>query len=157
MLDRNELHRMFLYDGTDIRRRDGKYQTKDIYAGSPSVGNYRRTQIKKKRYSNHRIIWTMYFGDIPTGMEIDHINGDTLDNRICNLRLVTHLENMNNRKLHKNNKSGTAGVCWNKETNKWSAFAWDNGKQNYLGSFTDKQDAIAARKAAERKTQCQQQ
>lgn len=47
-------------------------------------------------FKYHRVIWYYFNGEIPEGMEIDHINGIRDDNRLENLRLVTHTENVNN-------------------------------------------------------------
>lgn len=49
----------------------------------------------------HRYLWEQVNGPIPVGLELDHINGDTFDNRLENLRLVTHKQNQNNQKYHR--------------------------------------------------------
>lgn len=63
-----------------------------------------------KLHRAHHIVWLMFRGAIPVGMEIDHINGNRSDNRIENLRLVTKAENARNRRLPVNNSSGEIGV-----------------------------------------------
>ncbi|MDA6380520.1 HNH endonuclease signature motif containing protein [Escherichia coli] len=67
--------------------------------------------INGKAYPAHRLAWLIVYGTMPDGF-IDHINRVRTDNRISNLRLVTHSENMQNRKIQKNNKSGYRGVSW---------------------------------------------
>lgn len=62
----------------------------------------------------HRLIM-----NCPGGMEIDHINGDSLDNRRDNLRIVTRAQNLRNRKTFKNSKSGFKGVVYNPINGKW--------------------------------------
>src|SRR5690606_354932 len=60
----------------------------------------------------HRIVWALYHGkDIPSGMDIDHINGDGRDNRIENLRVVPRVLNLRNQKKSRRNKTGVPGVC----------------------------------------------
>jgi hypothetical protein len=79
-------------------------------------------------------------------MQVDHINGNGLDNRRCNLRLVTHSENQMNRKgPAKQGTSGARGVSFNKAAGKWIAYIHAGGKHIYLGRFADKDSAIAAR------------
>ena len=92
----------------------------------------------------HRLIWEMVYGAIPSGMQIDHKNGDRSDNRIENLRVVSVIENARNRGVSKSNTSGTVGVCWNKSRNKWQAVI--GGK--FVGYFDDKETAALARQAA---------
>ena len=79
----------------------------------------------------------------------DHINRNTLDNRRENLRPATQCENMRNRSLFSNNKSGITGVHWDQWKEKWVAAVKVNKKNKYLGSFIDKEDAIKARLTAE--------
>ena len=82
---------------------------------------------------------------------IDHINGDRKDNRKDNLRFVDRTQNNMNRKIQKNNTSGTTGVYWNKQKNKWTSQIMKYGEVYYLGSFNNIEDAISARKAGEEK------
>ena len=82
-------------------------------------------------------------------MQVDHINGDGLDNRRCNLRCVTHSQNQMNRKgPARNGTSGHRGVSLNKRTGKWFAYIHSGGKHVHLGSFSEKTDAISARAEA---------
>jgi len=82
--------------------------------------------------------------------EVDHIDGDGLNNTKINLRKATHAENMRNRKLQKNNTSGYAGVSpvYN---NKWRAQIKVDGQIKYLGVFENKQDAVSAYSEASKK------
>lgn len=75
------------------------------------------------------------------GQEVDHINGDKLDNRRSNLRICTSSQNKFNKSLQSNNTSGYKGVSWNKDINKWVAQIWVNNKKFYIGVFTNKLDA----------------
>ena len=86
---------------------------------------------------------------LSNGDEIDHINGKPNDNRIENLRIVTHEENMKNVKLPSNNTSGYKGVYYSTLEQKWKAAIRVNKKQKHLGTFETKEDAIAARLKAE--------
>ena len=82
---------------------------------------------------------------------VDHINGDTLDNRKCNLRICTQADNMKNQKKHIRNTSGYKGVSWNKKSKAWEVSITQNGKRHYLGMYKDKEEAIKVRKEAEEK------
>jgi HNH endonuclease/AP2 domain len=86
--------------------------------------------------SMHRLIM-----DAPKGLEVDHINGNPLDNRRNNLRLVTHSQNQKNMSKHKDNKSGYKGVSWHKKAKKWQVHV---GKKGYIGLFTDPKEAAKA-------------
>lgn len=86
----------------------------------------------------------------PKGMEVDHINGDPLDNRTSNLRLATTSQNhINKHKVPSNNTSGHIGVTWFAPTEKWHARIQVSGRSKHLGCFSVLQDAIDARKKAE--------
>jgi len=93
----------------------------------------------------HREVWCLAGKVIPDGHELDHINGDKLDNRLYNLRPATTAQNQHNRKL--NRKVGTSrykGVSWYKPTGKWRARIQHNGKEIYLGYFADEIEATKA-------------
>lgn len=102
-----------------------------------------------KVYLSHRIVWEMHNGSIPKGMQIDHIDGNGSNNKIENLRIVTGAENLKNKSKYRNNKSGVVGVSWDKASQKWHSYISDNGKRKSLGFFSEKCDAISARKHAE--------
>jgi len=86
-----------------------------------------------------------YILNPPEGKVVDHINGNKRDNRRCNLRICDHRQNSWNMKLAKNNKSGVTGVYWDDLSNKWRVEI--QGK--YIGIFSNKDEAIEARKLAE--------
>jgi hypothetical protein len=103
--------------------------------------------VFRKAYILHRLIWFLYYGKWPSG-QIDHINRNRRDNRICNLRDVSNRENSKNRSLQKNNTSGFTGVVWKENVKKWSAAIRVQGRQKHLGSFDKIEDAILAREIA---------
>jgi hypothetical protein len=113
-----------------------------------SHGGYTRITIKGRRYKTHRVVWALHHGEWPDS--IDHINHDRADNRIQNLRSIPVAENLRNKSRDKRNTSGKTGVSWDSRTNKWFAKICVDKKQISLGLFADKEDAIAARVAAER-------
>lgn len=98
----------------------------------------------------HRIAWAIYHGFWPSG-ELDHINQNKTDNRIENLRDVTHQENHKNTPLRKNNTSGVSGVSFDTKSEKWQAYIMLRGTKHSLGFYLDFEGAVAARKAAERR------
>ena len=105
--------------------------------------------FKSKIYPLHRLIWMMHHGEDPGELQIDHINGDTLDNRISNLRAVDNSGNSKNRALSQDSVSGHPGVSMCRRAQKWVAYIGGRGVRKHLGYFESKEDAIAARKAAE--------
>ena len=83
------------------------------------------------------------------GKVIDHINGNPRDNRRCNLRVCNQGDNAKNIRVKDNNSSGVTGVSWASREEKWRAYIAHNGKFYSLGYYTNKEDAIKARKEAE--------
>ena len=116
-------------------------------AGSVRPDGYRDIMVKGKHYFGHRLIWLYIYGKFPDNT-IDHINGDTLDNRIENLRDVTTQENLKNQRKRCTNKSGHMGVYWHIRKEKWQANIRVDGAKKHLGSFNVLEDAVAARQAA---------
>lgn len=85
---------------------------KDAPAGSCTSRNRWQIIVNNSSYLAHRIIWEMHHGAIQNNMSIDHINGNSLDNNINNLRLVPHKINVRNCKQRIDNKSGAVGVVY---------------------------------------------
>jgi len=117
-------------------------------AGVLFKNGYIRLGINGKLYSAHRVAWVFHYGSIDENMQIDHINGIRHDNRICNLRLVSHKENHRNKKLTCINKAGFNGVRFQEKKNSYVATITIDRKVKYLGSFKNIEDAISARKEA---------
>lgn len=111
---------------------------------------YRRVHLNGVMMLAHRVALAIHYGEWPQG-QIDHINGDRVDNRLCNLRVVTASENLRNKRKYGNNKSGRVGVMWHKLTGKWGATISAHGEPCWLGTFDTKEAAIEAREAAERR------
>lgn len=82
--------------------------------------------------------------DAKDSREVDHINGNPLDNRRANLRVCTHAENTRNQIPRKGNASGLKGVYWHKETGKWRALIKAGGRSVSLGLFKTKEQAHQA-------------
>ena len=80
----------------------------------------------------------------------DHIDRNELNNLESNLRLCTKSQNAQNISISVRNKSGVIGVWWNEKDCVWSASIQVNNKRCYLGSFTNKYDAIVTRLKAEK-------
>ena len=118
-------------------------------AGCPGGGGYLRIQLQGRRYKAHRLAWLYVYGEWPKD-QLDHTNRIRTDNRIANLREVTNKQNGQNRSKPSNNTSGHPGVSWNKRISKWQAQIKHNYKDVYLGCFATIEEALSARKAAEK-------
>lgn len=99
-----------------------------------------------------RLMHHMVIGRPPTGMVVDHVDGNRLNNKRENLRFCTRAENSRNRKKHANNRSGFKGVWLDSRRKKcWRAQINFDGTKINLGSFYHKRDAFAAYAAAAQK------
>lgn len=110
---------------------------------------YASIGIDGKVYKAHRLAWLYVHGKWPSGV-IDHINHKKADNRIANLRDTNDEQNHHNRARETKSASGHLGVTWHQRDARWMAHIEASGKRHHLGYFTDLNEAIAARKAAER-------
>lgn len=111
------------------------YHSKDGYL---SIG------VNGKKYLAHRLVWMYIYGEFPKE-QIDHINRNKSDNRICNLREATHAQNQQNRNVLNSNKSGVSGVSFSIDTNKWVASVGSYSNRIHLGSFDNFEDACIIR------------
>ena len=111
---------------------------------------YLQASVNGKPYLLHRLAFLYMTGSFPPD-QVDHINHKRDDNRWINLRHATRTENLRNATLSNSNTSGHTGVYWNKASNKWNAMIQINGTLKHLGFFDDKNEAIATRKAANKK------
>lgn len=109
-----------------------------------TIGNrgYRYIPVNGKLYREHRIVFYANYGYVPE--VIDHINRNTSDNRIENLRASSQAHNTLNTGMSRNNTSGVKGVSWSKKKNKWHAQLSTKGKRFHLGYFENKDEAKAA-------------
>lgn len=109
---------------------------------------YYRLKYRQKQYQLHRLAFLYMNGEMPKG-EVDHINGNSLDNRWENLRIVSRQENSRNVKKANRNTSGVVGVTWNKAVERWQSQIGVDGKCVFLGYFSDLSEACSARACAE--------
>ena len=116
------------------------------YSWYVDSAGYPATRHKGQRIRLHK----MLLGKLPQGLVVDHINRSKLDNRRSNLRVCTQQINMQNMSLKSTNKSGVTGVFFDKQVQRWRAQISSNGKTKHVGIFDDFEDAVNARKKAEK-------
>jgi hypothetical protein len=110
-------------------------------AGCKNMSGYWGIHIEGFEYKAHRLAWLYVHGEWPSG-QIDHIDGNRINNAIGNLRDVSkHLNMQNQRKPQKSNTSGYLGVSWQKSRNRWEARITAFGKQHFLGTFDSAESA----------------
>ena len=155
-ITREEVDRILSYDPLTgimrykVARANGKFPVGSV-AGYSSTGGYIMIGVNYKYYKAHRLAWLLYYGEWPP-LNIDHINRDTSDNRIGNLRLCNQSQNSINSKMFKTNTSGVRGVSFRSErkgTKNWVARITHQGKKITLGYFYSREDAEKARIAVE--------
>lgn len=111
------------------------------YAGRNAIQGEKRGRI----YMHRQILKTK------SGIEVDHISGDGLDNRRSNLRECTHADNSRNRGANSNNACGYKGVFWVEHAKSWRARIKVNGKAIHIGYFKVLEDAARAYDATAKK------
>ena len=118
--------------------------------GTHCKKRYYSAGIMGKKMYLHRLAWLYITGSHPDDV-IDHINGNTLDNRFVNLRSTTKSQNQKNSKLDWRNKTGISGVWFCERMQKYICYITSSNKRYYLGSFADFDEAVLVRKKAELK------
>lgn len=132
------------------RVQKGPARVGDLAGGSHLVKGYGEVCIDFERYQTHRLIWFVHFGHWPSG-QIDHINGDRSDNRMANLRDVSHAINrQNTRAPTRRRKHGTL-LGTQKNHNGWSATICLNYKKHHLGTYRTEAEAHAVYLDAKRR------
>jgi len=133
-----------LIDAADLPLVEGIRLHVDRSDNGYAYFTLRRPGEKPKSQSLARFLM-----DAPPGMEVDHINGNRLDNRRDNLRVVTPAVNQRNRhRLNKNNTSGYRGVARSTHGT-WRAEIRVDRRKIHLGYFDSREEAFAARVQAE--------
>lgn len=117
-----------------------KWRVKKGGGGRPYAARVVRMPNGKRRL----ILLHRFIMHPPAGVQIDHVNGDGLDNRRCNLRYANGSQNQANRHDLATNTSGFRGVTFHRQRGKWQAQIKVDGKNHYLGLFTSPEAAAAA-------------
>ena len=117
-------------------------------AGCTQPNGYVQIRIDRNLYYAHRLAWLYTHGYMPEN-DLDHIDRDPGNNRIENLREVSHACNLRNCGNRTHNTSGVNGIGWKKSIGKWIAQISANQRNFYLGCYDDFDDAVCARLAAE--------
>lgn len=131
----------------DVDLSAGKFyrkgSTKEVGTRRPK--GYIFVRVDNKRIAAHRLIYLLAYGSDPSGLFVDHINGDASDNRPENLRLATLAQNTRNMKnARRDSATQIRGVHWHKRDRIWYASVTKNGKSYHVGRYKDIDDAAAA-------------
>lgn len=129
-MKQEELKALFEYSPETgmFRRRKITHanQKSGWFAGSlTSGGRYYTIRVDGRNEYVHRLAWLYMTGECPE--IVDHINGDSLDNRLCNLRPANKSTNMMNSKLRSGNSTGHKGISWDASCSQYHAYINVNG------------------------------
>lgn len=153
ILTQDRLKKLLDYDpelGIFTRKVARKKSLIGKVSGYKNPDGYLRIKIGAKTYLAHRLAWLFVYGKFPDN-DIDHIDHNSVNNRISNLRDVSHTENMQNQvSAHANGSTGLLGVSYRKDRNTYKAIISLNGKQKVLGHFKTAPEAHAAYVSAKR-------
>lgn len=158
-LTRSEILNHVSYDPeTGIFYRTDSSKTNKRFAGKKAGALVKCNNASKTKYVNifingktvkaHRAAWLIFYGEEP--LHIDHIDGDGSNNKISNLRSVSHKENHKNMPLQSNSSTGISGVSFDNKRNVFEAYCFNNSKKKSLGRFCNIFEAACARKSWER-------
>ena len=151
MITQEYIKKVFEYKNGELIRRV-KTSSRAI-VGRPTnykSQGYLMTKVQGQAISVHRIIWLYHHGYLPEN-EIDHIDQNKLNNKIENLREVSHACNIRNRGNSRNNKSGIKGVRLYpyRNKNEWISVIHNDGEIKTLGYSKSLDEAVLLRLAAE--------
>lgn len=143
-MTQQRLKELLNYDettGVFVRLQTGPSVRAGDIAGSGNGRGYTRIYVDGKRWNAHHLAWLYVHGTWPTG-EIDHINGEPSDNRICNLREATRSQNCANKTTV--NSTGYRGVYFRRRDNTYGAEITSKRVRIHLGTFKDAEEAHRA-------------
>ena len=135
----------FLWDGSRLARRDGRPRR------IPKTRSVKTIQVPGYgQRLEHRVLWIYFNGNIPSKMEIDHKDGNRLNNNLANLRLATSSQQKMNRGCQNNNRAGLRGAYFHAchKGMKWRSQIKVAGKLIFLGYFRTPEEASSAHLAA---------
>jgi hypothetical protein len=135
-----ELHNNFRLEGEVLYRLNKGEWTEFIQ--NPISNGYSIISFRGVCMSTHRLIWTLVNGRIPDGLCIDHINGDRVDNRIDNMRVVTVAENNANQECHR--KGQPFGITLDKASGLWQAQVTRDKRVINIGRYALEEEAAKA-------------
>ena len=116
---------------------------------TPKKDGYSKVNWNGKGYRIHRLVYMLFNGcEIPEDLQVDHIDGNPMNNSPSNLRLVTNRQNQQNQKKHRSGH--LVGTSFDSQKQKWKAQITLNGKIKYLGYFSTQEEAHKAYKNAEK-------
>ena len=136
-LTKEEIQELFIYkDGALLNKvfRNSR-APKGAEAGSLDQG-YVIIRVRGKDYRRSYLVWVLHKGQIEEDLQIDHMNRKRNDDRIENLRVVTHLENQHNKHMKK-------GYTYYPKTGKYKVRIGINNKEKYLGYYDTKEEALS--------------
>ena len=137
-----QLHQLLEYRDGELYWRVSRSRTKaGSVAGHTGLDGYKRVGIDKHYFMTHRVIFALHNGRWPSE-QIDHIDGNRLNNEIINLREVTRRQNGQNRVEHRNGK--LPGTTWHKRDHHWMARIRIDSKSHFLGYFHTAGEAYRA-------------
>ena len=125
--------------------RDGELYWK-VHQGSQTPGSIvgcsngirKVCLINKTQHYLHRVIYCWHYGEFVG--QVDHIDGNPLNNKIENLRLATSTQNNHNRRINRNSSSKVKNVYWNKQASKWGVLiSGVFNKRKFFGYYADKE------------------
>lgn len=147
VLNQQELKRLMSYDPVDGKfrwklRPNNRIHIGDV-AGSMNGCGYIGIRINGVQHKAHRLAWLYMTGELPA-MQVDHCDGNKINNSWKNLRLATPAQNMQNRGVYSHNTRGYKGVSFHRKSGRWRASIRKDGRTLHLGSFQTREAAAEA-------------
>jgi hypothetical protein len=142
-MTQEEAHQLWRYDQGKLYWRIAANRRLKIgdEAGCVHGNGYREVGIRGKVYGIHRVVFLMFHGYIPK--QVDHIDGNPLNNNVENLRAANSSVNGFNRKINVSSSSGVKNVSRCSVRNKWTVAIMRDGKSHFYGAFDSLSDAAA--------------